>query len=297
METIWQWGVEFIRTIQQVHGPALDAIFKAFTFMGEKEFSLIFFTLIFWCVDFAVGARLIFAFLISPYINTILKALFAYPRPFELDPTVQRHYTGLTGSGMPSGHAQSAIVIWGAIAVRFRKTWLWVVAILLIFLVGFSRVYLGVHFPTDVLGGWAVGAAVLAIYLALEPRVETWLKQAELPVQLALAAVVPLALLLLYPANDAAIAMATMLGIGVGLVLGRRAAPFSVAGPLLQRGARYLVGMIGLLAIYLGLKFVFPSEGEPFYLAMRVARYALVGLWGGLGAPWLFRRLRLASSG
>ena len=296
MEAIWQWGLEFIRAVQQVHGPALDAIFKAFTFMGEKEFSLVFFTLIFWCVDYAVGARLVFAYLISPYINTVLKDLFAYPRPFELDPTVQRHYAGLVGSGMPSGHAQSAVVIWGSIAVGFRKTWLWVVAILLIFLIGFSRVYLGVHFPTDVLSGWAVGAVWLALYLALEPRVEAWLKQTEMPVQLALATGVPLALLLLYPANDAAIAMAAMLGMGVGIVLGRRVAPFSADGPLWQRGARYMVGIIGLLIIYLGLKFVFPDEGESFYLAMRVVRYVLVGLWGGLGAPWLFRRLRLASS-
>jgi membrane-associated phospholipid phosphatase len=296
MEAIWQWGLDFIRTVQQVHGPALDAIFKALTFMGEKEFSLIFFTLIFWCVDFAVGVRLVFAYLISPYVNTMLKHLFAHPRPFELDPTVQRHYTGLVGSGMPSGHAQSAVVIWGSIAVGFRKTWLWIVAILLIVLIGFSRVYLGVHFPTDVLGGWVVGAVVLALYLALEPRVETWLKEAEMPMQLALAAGVPLALLLLYPTNDAAIAMATMLGMSVGVVLGRCVAPFSTAGPLWQRGARYLVGVIGLLAIYLGLKFVFPNEGEPFYLVMRVVRYVLVGLWGGLGAPWLFRRLRLVSN-
>jgi membrane-associated phospholipid phosphatase len=296
METIWEWGLEFIRAIQQVRGPALDAIFKAFTFMGEKEFSLLFFTLIFWCVDFAVGARLVFAYLISPYVNTTLKHLFAHPRPFELDPTVQRHYTGAIGPGMPSGHAQSAVVIWGFIAIEFRKAWLWVVAALLIVLIGFSRVYLGVHFPTDVLGGWAVGAAVLAIYLALEPRVEAWLKQAEMPVQLALAAGVPLALLLLYPTNDAAIAMATMLGMGVGLVLGRRVAPFSVAGPLWQRGARYLIGMIGLLAIYLGLKTIFPDEGESFYLVLRIVRYVLVGLWGGLGAPWLFLRLRLASN-
>jgi membrane-associated phospholipid phosphatase len=296
MEAIWQWGLDFIRTIQQVHRPALDAIFKALTFMGEKEFSLIFFTLIFWCVDFAVGVRLVFVYLISPYVNTLLKHLFAHPRPFELDPTVQRHFTGLIGSGMPSGHAQSAVVIWGSIAVGFRKTWLWIVAILLIVLIGFSRVYLGVHFPTDVLGGWAVGAVVLAIYLALEPHVEARLKRAEMPVQLALAAGAPLVLLLLYRADDVAIAMATMLGMGVGLVLGKRVAPFSTSGPLWQRSARYLVGVIGLLAIYLGLKLVFPSEGEPFYPVMRIVRYVLVGLWGGLGAPWLFRRLRLASN-
>ena len=54
--------------------------------------------------------------------------------------------------------------------------------------------------------------------------------------------------------------------------------------------------MLGLFALYLGLKFIFPGEGEPLYAAMRILLYALVGLWATLGAPWLFLRLRLASS-
>lgn len=295
MEALWQWGIEFIHTVQLMHGPVLDEIFKAITFLGEEEFYLIFIPLIFWCVDFAVGARLAFAFLFSAYINTGLKELLAHPRPFELDPTVKLH--DAEGYGLPSGHSQSAVVVWGIIAAAFRKTWLWVVAILLMALIGFSRVYLGVHFPTDVLSGWAVGAAFLAIYLALEPRIKAWLKQAGFGVQLALAMAVPLLLLLLYPAGDAARAMPALMGMGVGIALIRRVSPFNAAGPLWQRAVRFLVGAIGLFALYLGLKFVFPGEGEPLYFAMRVVRYALVGLWATLGAPWLFLRLRLASSG
>jgi len=295
METIWQWGLDLIRTVQLVHGPVLDTIFKAITFLGEEEFFMILLPLILWCVDFAVGARLAFAFLLSPYVNVVLKDLFAHPRPFELDPAVKRHDIG--GYGLPSGHSQSAVVLWGTIAAEFHKRWLWVVAILLMVLIGFSRIYLGVHFPTDVLGGWAVGAVLLALYLALEPRIEAWLKAASLTVQLALAVAVPLVLMLLYPAKDTASTMAVMMGMGVGVALVRRVAPFSAAGPLWQRVVRFLVGMIGLFAIYLGLKFIFPGEGESLYFVMRVVRYALVGLWAALGAPWLFRRLRLASDG
>ncbi len=294
MEAIWQWGLDLIRTIQLVHGPALDAIFKAITFMGEEEFFLILLPLVFWCVDFAWGTRLAFVYLFSPYVNTVFKDLFAHPRPFELDPAVKLH--DVRGYGLPSGHAQSAVVVWGIIAARFHKAWLWVVAILLMVLIGFSRVYLGVHFPTDVLGGWVVGAVLLASYLALDPRIETWLKRMGLSVQLALAVAVPLVLLLLYPSNDTASAMAVMMGMGVGVALTRQVVPFSTGGPLWQRAVRFLVGAIVLLALYLGFKLTFPGEGEPLYFVMRVVRYALVGLWVALGAPWLFRRLRLASS-
>ncbi len=294
MEPVWQWGINVIHTIQLMHGPALDAIMKAITSMGNEEFFLILLPLVFWCVDLAVGARLAFAFLLSTYVNTGLKHLFAHPRPFELDSTVQLY--DAEGYGLPSGHSQSAVVVWGVIAASLRKAWLWAVAILLMILIGFSRVYLGVHFPTDVLCGWAVGAIFLAVYLVFEPRIEAWLKQASLVAQLSLAVVVPLALLLLYPTKDTTSPMAVLMGMGVGVTLTRQMISFSAAGPLWQRSVRFLVGAIVLIVLYVGLKLVFPAEGEPLYLVMRTVRYGLMGLWAALGAPWLFLRLRLASS-
>ncbi len=293
MEALWQWGIDLIRTIQLVHGPTLDAVFKAITFMGEEEFFLILLPLIFWCVDFAVGVRLAFAFLLSAYTNTGLKDIFAHPRPFQIAPEVRLH--DAEGYGLPSGHSQSAVVVWSVIAAGFRKTWLWIVAISLMVLIGFSRVYLGVHFPTDVLAGWATGAIFLVAYLVLEPRLAAWLGQAGLTMQLALAVAVPLVLLLLHPTDNTASPMAVLMGMGVGVALLRRGAPFSADGPLWQRVARFFVGAVVLLILYFGLKFVFPGEGEPLYFVLRVVRYALVGLWAGLGAPWLFLRLRLAS--
>lgn len=292
MEPIWQWGLDVIHAVQTIHGPPVDTAFIAITSMGAEAFYLILLPLIFWCVDFAVGARLAFVFMLSAYANAGLKDLFAHPRPFELDPMVQRY--DAEGYGLPSGHAQSAVTFWGTIAAAFSKVWLWIVAVLLMVLIGFSRVYLGVHFPTDVLSGWGIGAVIVVIYLALEPRAASWLKRSGLSLQLTLAVVVPLALLLLHPTSDTASPMAALMGMGVGIALSRRFVPFSAAGPLRQRAARFLVGATGLLLLYFGLKLVFPGEGEPLYFVMRVVRYTLVGLWAALGAPWLFRRLRLA---
>ncbi len=52
----------------------------------------------------------------------------------------------------------------------------------------------------------------------------------------------------------------------------------------------------GTLAVYVGLKALFPEEGEQLYLLFRFVRYALLGLWIGLGAPLVFRLLRLVES-
>jgi membrane-associated phospholipid phosphatase len=294
METIWQAGIDFIHAVQVVHGPVLDAVFKAITFMGEEEFFLVLLPLIFWCVDFAAGFRLVVVFLLSAYVNVGLKDIFQHPRPFDLDPTVKLHE--IEGYGLPSGHSQFAVVVWGTIALEFRKRWLWIVSIALMLLIGFSRIYLGVHFPTDVLAGWAVGAVVLALYLALGPRIEAGLQRVGLVWQLVVAMVVPLVLMLIHPTKDTVSPMAVLMGLGAGAAASRHVAPFTTGGSLGNRALRFLVGVVGIFVLYLGLSFLFPGEGEPLYLVLRVVRYGLIGLWAGLGAPWLFLRLGLASS-
>ena len=295
MDPIWQWGLDLIRAVQSVHGPVLDTIFKAITFMGEEDFFIVLLPLILWCVDFGFGARLAFFFLFSAIVNSGAKSLIGHPRPCDLDPQVKLHdYKGRYG--FPSGHSQSAVVVWGAVASYAHKRWVWAVAILLMVLIGFSRIYLGVHFPTDVLGGWTLGAILLIVYIFLVPRIEAWLKSTSLVVRLGLVVVIPLALVLIHTTDDSLSAMGVFLGAGVGIVLTGQWVPFSAAGPLWQRAVRLLLGAAVLLALRFGLKAIFPDEGEALYALARFVRYVLIGLWAGLGAPWMFLKLRLAPS-
>ena len=295
MEGIWEWGLEVIRAIQTIHGPVLDGIFRTITFMGEEDFFMILLPLMLWCVDFAFGARLAFFFLFSTVVNSVAKEAIGHPRPCDLDPEVKLvEYTGRCG--LPSGHSQSAVVVWGTIASFARKWWAWAVAIALMVLIGFSRIYLGVHFPTDVFAGWTIGAILLAIYILLVPRIEAWLEKLSLAVRLVLVTAIPLVLALLHPTNDALAAMGVFLGAGVGIVLTDQWVHFDASGPLWQRVLRLLPGAIILLAIRVGLKAIFPDEGETLYAVLRFVRYAAVGLWAGVGAPWLFVKLRLAGT-
>jgi len=291
METILQWGVDLIITIQQIHGPALDSIFRAITFMGEEEFYLVLLPLLLWCVDFGLGARLGALFLLSTYFNFGIKDLCRQPRPFELDASLK--LADAEGYGLPSGHSQSAVVVWGSIAAWARKNWVWAVATVLMLLIGFSRIYLGVHFPTDVLAGWAIGTVLLCLCLAVELRVEEWLAKLRLRTHILLALAVPLLLLAIHPTKDTVTALAPLAGMGMGLALTHRYISFSARGPWWQRAVRLLLGGTIVAALYLGLKMVFPGEESPFYLAFRFLRYGVVGLWTTSGAPWLFRLVRL----
>jgi len=292
MEAVWQWGINLIIVIQQAHSPVLDSLFGAITLLGGEQFYLILFPLILWCIDYSFGAVLAVFFMISNSINIILKGVFQHPRPFELNPGVRLSYE--EGFGLPSGHAQMAVTAWGAIAFRVRKVWFSIIAVLLILLIGFSRIYLGVHFPTDVFAGWIIGLILLAVYLAVESPVEKWLSRLNMWLQLLVAVAVTLLLLLLNQSNDAITSAGTLFGISVGLVFAHRYISFDVQGVWWHRVLRFLIGFVVVLALYLGLKAAFPPDGALYGGVFRFLRYALIGVWIVLGAPWLFRFMRLA---
>jgi membrane-associated phospholipid phosphatase len=292
MNPIFQWGLDLIHAVQGFRSPVLDTFFTYVTALGNEDFYFLLLPLLLWCIDVAVGARLAAVFLLSAYINVGLKDLFGLPRPFAFDPSVGLY--DVEGYGLPSGHAQLSVVVWGAIAHALKKASLWILAGLLAALIGFSRIYLGVHFPTDVLAGWLIGALLLAAYVVLQPRLETWLEERGLGAQLTAAVVLSLAMLVLHTTEDATSLAGVLLGAGLGLALLRRYLAYHAGGLVWKRGVRLLLGLAVLLGLRFGLKALSPEGPESLQLALRFARYAILGLWISLGAPWLFNKLKLA---
>ena len=291
---ILDWGIEVVRWFQQF-SPALDFPFKSFTFLGNLEFFLLFMPLIYWCVDRRSGARLLVLFLFSAYLNSVAKAVALQPRPFEYDPGVKA-LVHAGGSGFPSGHTQNAVVVWGYIAAQVKKTKMWILAGILMIAIPLSRVYLGVHFPTDLLGGYIIGTALLLLYLSLALKLEAWLVRKTACWQMALAIGVSIILIVLIPAGAryALSAGGVLLGSALGLILERRWVRFRSDGSWGKKILRFATGIVVLVALWAGLKVVFKGMApEAFF---RVLRYALIGLWCALGAPWLFVRFRLADS-
>jgi membrane-associated phospholipid phosphatase len=293
-KAILDWGVEIIRWLQQF-SPALDLPFNSLTFLGNLEFFLLFLPFLYWCINRCTGARLLVLFLFSAYINSIAKAVMAQPRPFEYDTgIVSLVHAG--GGGLPSGHTQNAVVVWGYIAAQVRNKKAWILAAFLMVAIPLSRLYLGVHFPTDLLGGYFIGAVLLILYVRIAPKVESWLAQRTLRWQLSLAIGVPIGLILLIPegARYALSAAGVLLGSAPGLILERRWVGFCSAGRPGKKILRFAAGLVVLIALWAGLKAAFAGLAPEAVL--RVLRYALIGLWCALGAPWLFVRLKLAET-
>ena len=294
MKPFLDWGIDVVLWFQQF-SPALDLPFKSLTFLGDLEFFLICMPLIYWCLDRRLGARLLILFLISAYINSVAKVIADQPRPFHYDSRVKA-LVHAGGGGLPSGHTQSAVVVWGYLASQAGRRMLWILAVVLMVAIPMSRLYLGVHFPTDLLGGYILGILLLVLYLHFGFKVEAWLIQKGIIWQMGLAVVLPILFICINPKDsiDALNAGSVLLGFAPGIILERRWIRFCSGGRPFRKILRFIPGFIVLIGIWMGLRIVFAGL-EPVAL-FRIVRYTLVGLWCALGAPWLFVRLKLAET-
>jgi membrane-associated phospholipid phosphatase len=305
-------------------GGWLQAPMQFFTSLGYEDFYLLILPILYWCVDSRLGMRVGLILLVSAAVYDLLKLAFAGPRPYWLDPVV-KPYSAETSFGIPSGHAQNAVAVLGTLAAYIRKPWAWMIAIALMFLIGFSRIYLGVHFPHDVLAGWLAGALLLTLFLSLWDSTAAWIKKMGFPQQVLLALVVSMIIVLVgsslvyglrdYQIPDGWAANAlragempdpvsmdgfltsagTLFGLSVGAAWMMQRGGFQAEGPIWKRVLRYLIGLIGVVILWMGLGAVFPRQEELIAYILRYLRYALVGFWVSGGAPWLFFRFNLSS--
>ncbi|MDR3192865.1 MAG: phosphatase PAP2 family protein, partial [Treponema sp.] len=258
MDTLLLWGLGIIRTVQSAASPPLTGFMKGVTFFGSASAYMLFLPLVFWCLDEKKGVRLGVTLMISILINMALKFALDQPRPFweAWDPAV-----GMVSerfNGFPSGHAQNFLVM-GIIAASWGgKKRHYALALFLSLLIGFSRIYLGVHFPTDLLGGWILGGLVLAGYFLLEDKVEALLVEGGPRIQRIAAATAAFVMILYRPQEELLMPGAFVLSMGLGYGFTARRLRFSAEGVFgrtgaarfLTLGARFIAGTAGMTLIF-----------------------------------------------
>ncbi len=168
--------LEWLQYIHTFRTPFLDTFFKALHFFDRVEFFFIFIPLVWVCVGRRSSLKLFYILMLSMVVNYYLKAIFSLPRPYVLDPSLA--VMPIDGFAFPSGSAQTATLLSGILLASWKNVLRWPVAITFFSLFSFSRLYLGAHFPSDLLGGWIIGLGLLGIYFYIFPLIEKRLSRA-----------------------------------------------------------------------------------------------------------------------
>lgn len=295
----------------------LQPIWVAITFLGDETFYLLFMPLIYWCVDALVGLRIGVMLLLSGFSNGFLKLIFKSPRPYWVSDKITAGAEH-NSFGLPSGHAMNSAAVWGWTAREMGKTWAkWVMGIL-VFLIGFSRIVLGVHFISDVFLGWLVGLLLIWLFARNLDSLGKTLQKMPLTSLLALA-LLSSGLMVLLPVLTKVVSSSwqpaadwvaragaidpmnlefslTLAGLWFGM-LGGFAILMHQKGILQsnqgdwQKVARYFIGLIGVVVLYAGLGALFPDDMSLIGMILRYLRYTLIGLWIAWGSPILFEKI------
>ncbi len=327
MDNLFTLGLQIIVWFQSL-GAWLSPVMKFFTFLGSTEFYLLVAPAILWCVDSVLGVRLGLFLMINATVNAAFKVAFHGPRPYSYSSNVNVVGGFEDSFGAPSGHAQNAVIVWGTLANQIKSRAAWVIAVILMFMIGISRIYLALHFPHDVLLGWFFGAIMLWILLHFEKPVVNWIEKFSVSIQILLIFVFSLFLILLVviaqltlrgwsvPVEwiaNAHIAFPTkpdinplsyhnfltstgaFFGLAAGWIWISKLGGFTIRDPWFKLVGRYILGVLGVLILYFGLRSLIPQADTLISYALRYIQFALIGFWMSGFAPWLFVKLKLAS--
>ena len=298
----------FLKLLESLRTPAGEWLAGVITLLGEETFFTVLGLIIVWCCNKKWGFRFLLTGLTGTAVNQLLKAIFLVPRPWILDPEftiVESARAGATGYSFPSGHTQSAATVFGVLALWARKKWVTVCCVLAVLLVGFSRMYLGVHTPLDV-GVSFVLALALAAALYPAFRTEQTAKKATPWILLGAAALCGGYLLYAsaqarcdWPAGSEDLAnithglknaytmMGALLGFLIVYFADEKKLRFDVHAPFWGQVLKLVLGLALIVAIKAGLKPLLVtlfagSQAESF------VRYFVIVIFAGIVWPLTF---------
>jgi hypothetical protein len=266
--------------------PFLDIIFKVLTVIGSQPVYLFISLLIFWCYERKMGIRVIYVILFSGYIALLAKTLFGMPRPPDY-----LHKVTENEFGFPSGHALVSSGFWGYMGLRIRNSRMIIPGAIAVFLVSLSRIYLGVHYPGDIVGGVVFGLTVAFVFYKGETGVTSIFEKQDRTTKYLIALFLPLSLVLIGSLQGDLVKEHIELGllmasIGVGYLLEEEKIRFPDTKNKKQLMKRAIIGII-----ILGLIFVVSEILSLAYPVFTYVKYVLLGFSSVYVVPLVFTKL------
>lgn len=281
------WEINIIKTLQKISNSFFDGLFLGITKLGEELVFIAVMVIILWCYDKRFGLLMGLNFLLAAFTVNILKNIIKRPRPFISDVTI-----GIgeptQGYSFPSGHTQSAASIYNTLGIHFgirkKRGWFYALMLVIIFLVGLSRIYLGQHYLTDVLAGFFIGIIFSFLVYYTHGKEEYWAL-----------IIIPLSIILmsLFHAEEAHkdifVAGGVSISVAIGYFLEKRFVKYDVRNETWPvQVIKVVFGAAVALLIKEGLKPAVEAWGLGIFWGSFL-RYFLVGIWCSLGAMAVFK--------
>lgn len=176
LNVFWfDWEMSIMEWFYQIGSSFLDVVFYLISQLGGSIIIIGIIGIVYWCIDKEKGERIGFTIITAICVNGVFKSLFSMKRPFEYEGhehlrklETSKLSDSATGSSFPSGHSQNAGSLYSSLAINFKKKWLTWICVIVAILIPISRLYLGVHFPSDVVVGLILGVAIsISLYFIL----------------------------------------------------------------------------------------------------------------------------------
>ena len=302
---------------------------QVFSFLGTQNAYILLMSYLYWCVDNRLGIRVGITLLLSNGLNTAFKWIFHSPRPYWVNPNLKA-LSVESSFGIPSGHTMISTSVWGRIALWVKKSWFTAVISVILFFIGVSRLYLGVHFLSDVIAGWLFGIALLIIISQIEKPIARWVGKLKISLRVFLAFLSSLLIIIIFfllkiplsqwqvpdiwianaqiaspgsvidplKIKDIFLLSGTWFGLLTGLFWIKTIGDFNPKGNLGQLVFRFLLGFVGVVFLVFGLNAILamlPEEETWFIYSFIYLQFFLVSLWIIALAPMLFIKIGLAN--
>ncbi len=295
----------FLHFLEDLRNPFCDAFFSLITHLGEETFFIVFGLIFFWCISKKEGYYLLSIGFIGTVVNQFLKIFFRIPRPWVKDKSftiVESAKAEATGYSFPSGHTQSSVGIFGGIARWNKSGLIRIICIVLCVLVPFSRMYLGVHTPSDVLVSLVISLALIfGLYPLIYKCFDNTNAMRILLIVIVLLSLGFLAFVLIFEfpkdvdinnlesaTKNAYKMLGCTLGILIAFEVDNKFIDFDTSGSFLVQVLKFVIGVIPLLIIKSGLKTPLYTLFGGSFLADGV-RYLLIVIFAGCIWPLTFK--------
>ncbi len=262
-------------------GSVLTTFFKLVSSLANETLYLVIISFLYWCVSKRKAFHMIVMLCFSGYIGIMVKEFMKIPRPYTYDGIEALYEKSAAGYSFPSTHVQLSTTFWGSFMILCKKRIVWIIGIIFIILVAISRLYLRVHWLSDIIG--AVLFSVIVVYLYT--KVTMGLSDRKFILLQRIILAVSLIMYVMTSQVDNLKLLGVLTGSTIGIMLENHFINMNESNDFKMQVVKTVLGLSIMLIMQFILKKVIP---DMYYL-----RYAVTGITITFLCPFMFHMLRL----